>query len=193
MLSSYQRNQAEVSYLPGAIHPVTAGSIAFQPCGPSSQFFSGLWSGGASMSELRSLEWRELCLKALNERGLERRKAVVLELSRIVHKEVYSFGALRVDVRRARVTRNGRRVHLTNLEFKLLQHFVERPGTALTRDALLRTVWGYHSHALTRTLDVHVSYLRRKLEQDRKRPKLIVTVPHVGYKFLGFQSRTRSA
>ena len=144
------------------------------------------------MSKARTREWQELCFKAMNEVNLEQRKAIVLELSRIVQEDVYNFGSVRVDLGQATVTRNGRPVYLTNLEFKLLQHFVERRGTALSRVDLLRAVWGYHNDAFTRTLDVHVRYLRQKLEQDPKRPKLIVTVPRVGYKFHGFQTRARS-
>jgi DNA-binding response OmpR family regulator len=144
------------------------------------------------MSETRPSEWQKLRLKALNETNLDGQKGIVLELSRILHKEVYNFGPLRVDVGRSRVTLNGRPVHLTNLEFKLLHHLVERPGIALSRDALLCAVWDYHSHAFTRTLDVHIGRLRQKLEQDRRRPRLIVMIPRVGYKFVGFQTAGRS-
>lgn len=102
-------------------------------------------------------------------------------------------GTLRVDIGRAKVTRNGEPVYLTNLEFKLFRHFIERAGIPLSRDELLRAVCGYDSEALTRTVDVQVGYLRQKLEQDAKRPELIVTVPDMGYKFLGFQTRARRA
>ena len=141
------------------------------------------------MSKTRTREWQELCLKAVSEMDPERRMAIVLELSRILRKVVYNFGPLRIDVGRAKVTRNGKPVYLTNLEFRLLRHFIERAGSPVSRDELLRSVWGYDRGTFTRTVDVHVRYLRQKLERDAKRPELIVTVPGVGYKFLEFQTR----
>ena len=143
---------------------------------------------------MRTREWQELCLKAVSEMDPERRMAIVLELTRILRKVVYNFGAsFRIDVGRVKVTRNGKPVDLTNLEFRLLRYFIERAGSPVSRDELLRSVWGYDSETFTRTVDVHVRYLRQKLEQDAKRPELIVTVPGVGYKFLGFQTRAPTA
>jgi two-component system alkaline phosphatase synthesis response regulator PhoP len=62
---------------------------------------------------------------------------------------------------------------------------VEHPGATLTRDEILREVWGYDAATFTRTVDVHVASLRQKLETDPKRPALIITVPAIGYKFEG--------
>jgi len=143
------------------------------------------------MSKTRTRKWRNLCLQAATEKDPERRMALVTELSRILHEDIYNFGTIRVDVEHAKVTRHGQPICLTNLEFKLLCHFIERPGRALSRDELLRSVWGYDSGTFTRTVDIHVHCLREKLEEDAKRPQLIVTVPGVGYKFLGFQVHTR--
>ena len=136
------------------------------------------------MSETRTPEWRELCLEAASESDPERRMAIVVKLSRILHKDVHKFGPLRVDVGRRQVTRNGKPVCLTELEFQLLRHFIERAGRPLSRNEFLRSVWGYDRGAFTRTVDVHVGYLRQKLEQDAKHPKLIVTVRGLGYKFI---------
>ena len=96
---------------------------------------------------------------------------------------VHHFGSIRVDLSGASVTRNGLPIHLSAQEFRLLGYFVRHSGVALSRDQLLRDVWGYGVDALTRTLDVHVANLRQKLEIDRKRPNLIRTVRSVGYKF----------
>jgi DNA-binding response OmpR family regulator len=112
--------------------------------------------------------------------------AIVVELGRILHEDIHQFGPLRVDIGRRQVTRDGKPVWLTQLEFKLLCHFIERAGSPVSRDELLRAVWGYNSGVFTRTVDVHVGYLRQKLEQDAKHPELIVTVPGVGYKFTAF-------
>jgi DNA-binding response OmpR family regulator len=136
------------------------------------------------MSETHTHEWRELCLEALSEPNAERRTAIVVELGRILRKDVHKFGPLRVDVASAQVSQNGKPVYLTKLEFRLLRRFIERAGSDVSRDDLLRSVWGYESGACTRTVDIHVHFLRHKLEQDARHPQLIVTVPGVGYKFI---------
>jgi DNA-binding winged helix-turn-helix (wHTH) protein len=136
------------------------------------------------MSEMRTHDWRELCLEAVSEPDPERRMAIVVELGRILRKDVHEFGPLRVDVGRRQVTRNDKPVCLTQLEFQLLRHLIERAGSPVSRNELLRSVWGYDSGAFTRTVDVHVGYLRQKLEHDAKHPELIATVRGVGYKFI---------
>jgi two-component system alkaline phosphatase synthesis response regulator PhoP len=100
---------------------------------------------------------------------------------------IYIFGEIQVDVRGWEVTRDGKPVYLSNREFALLRFLVEHPGEAVSRGELLRLVWGYESDALTRTVDVHVASLRQKLERDSKQPEFIVTVPGVGYKFVGLK------
>jgi two-component system alkaline phosphatase synthesis response regulator PhoP len=96
---------------------------------------------------------------------------------------VHQFGNVTVDLRGTAVSRNGNVVPLSAREFQLLRYFVERAGTTLSRDVLLKEVWGYSTETLTRTVDVHVASLRQKLEDDPKRPSLIVTVAGLGYKF----------
>ena len=99
--------------------------------------------------------------------------------------EVYRFGDIVVDFRRAEVRRAGQPVDLSAREFKLLRHFVEHRGATLSRDQLLADVWGYDETPLTRTVDVHVAGLRQKVERNPKSPEFIVTVHGLGYKFLG--------
>jgi len=99
--------------------------------------------------------------------------------------DVYRFGDILVDVRRAEVTRGGGPVELSAREFKLLRYFIEHRGATLSRDALLSQVWGYDDMPLTRTVDVHVAGLRQKLETNPKLPEYIVTVHGLGYKFVG--------
>jgi len=101
---------------------------------------------------------------------------------------VAEFGSIYVDIKRAKVTRDGKPVYLTGREFQLLRYFIERAASTVPRKELLQSVWGYEADALTRTVDTHVASLRQKLEEDPKRPELIVTVTGVGYKFMG-QSR----
>ena len=102
---------------------------------------------------------------------------------------LYEFGSIRVDVRRAEVTREGKPVYLTAKEFQLLRYFMERVGSTVPRDELLRSVWGYDTDTFTRTVDTHVGSLRQKLEENPKRPELILTVSGVGYKFVGVNGK----
>ena len=97
----------------------------------------------------------------------------------------YSFGPLRIDIRRSEVFRDGVPTVLSAKEFQLLRYLIEHRGRTLTREELLKDVWGYTSAPSTRTVDVHVAWLRQKLESDPKQPKYIITVHGQGYKFAG--------
>lgn len=99
--------------------------------------------------------------------------------------ESYQFGPVRVDFRRAEVEREGRPVELSAREFQLLRYFIEHRGSTLSRDELLNEVWGYNSMPSTRTVDVHVAWLRQKLEPNSRHPQYILTVHGLGYKFVG--------
>ena len=98
---------------------------------------------------------------------------------------LHKFGSIRVDFRGTEVTRDGKPVYLTAREFQLLRYLIERSGTTLSRDEILREVWGYDSGTFSRTVDVHIASLRQKLEDSPKKPQWIVTVPGLGYKFQG--------
>ena len=98
---------------------------------------------------------------------------------------IYQFGDISMDVRKAEVRRGGKIIDLSAREFLLLKYFVEHREATLTRDELLNDVWGYHSMPSTRTVDVHVAWLRQKIEPDVKHPQYIVTVHGLGYKFIG--------
>ena len=97
----------------------------------------------------------------------------------------YNFCDIEVDLRRASATRLGETVSLSTREFELLRYFIEHRGVAISRDELLSNVWHYDAGTTTRTVDVHVAWLRQKLEDDPKRPQWIMTVHGLGYKFLG--------
>jgi two-component system alkaline phosphatase synthesis response regulator PhoP len=92
---------------------------------------------------------------------------------------------LEFDPRRMEVRLDGRAVGVSRLEFRVLEYLVAHAGEVVTRDQLLDAVWGYNVFALTRTVDVHVGRLRKKLEENPDRPRLIVTVHGVGYRFAG--------
>ena len=98
---------------------------------------------------------------------------------------VYRFGDVEVDFDELKATRAGEPLELTPREFKLLRQFVANRGSVLTRERLLAAVWGYHVVPVTRTVDMHVAKLRKKVEDDPESPTHIVTVHGVGYKFTG--------
>lgn len=99
--------------------------------------------------------------------------------------DTHQFGAVRVDFRSAEVDCGTGPVELSALEFRLLRYFIEHRGTILSRDELLNEVWGYHSLASTRTVDVHIAWLRQKIEPNPRYPQYILTVHGMGYKFVG--------
>ncbi len=99
--------------------------------------------------------------------------------------ETYQFGDIQVDFRKAEVRRGGALLDVSAREFKLLKYFIEHRGATLSRDELLNEVWGYNAMPTTRTVDVHVAWLRQKLEANPKRPEHIHTIHGLGYKFTG--------
>lgn len=122
-------------------------------------------------------------LLARIEALLRRAQAGTNDAEAAVH--VYRFGDIQVDLRGAEVTRAGKRVELSAREFKLLRYLVQHRGETVSRDRLLDEVWGYDATPTTRTVDVHVSWLRQKLEPSPHIPVHILTVHGLGYKFVG--------
>ena len=97
----------------------------------------------------------------------------------------YRFGEITVNFRKAEVLRTGQPLELSAREFLLLKYFIEHREATLTRDELLNEVWGYHSMPSTRTVDVHVAWLRQKIEPNPRHPQYVLTVHGLGYKFVG--------
>jgi two-component system alkaline phosphatase synthesis response regulator PhoP len=97
----------------------------------------------------------------------------------------YQFGDVVVDARKAEVTRANKPVELSAREFLLLKYFIEHREATISREELLNEVWGYHSMPSTRTVDVHVAWLRQKIEPNPRQPQFILTVHGLGYKFVG--------
>jgi len=95
----------------------------------------------------------------------------------------YDFDGIHVDFARSELTKNGKSTALGEREARLLRYLIERKGAILSRDELLQEVWGYKSIPLTRTVDVHIAWLRQKIEDDPKNPRHIVTVHGQGYRF----------
>ena len=98
-------------------------------------------------------------------------------------RRVYDFGDARVDVAARTVTREGGPVEMTATEFDVLICLIEARGAALSRDAIFTRVWGPNHHGTPRTIDNFIQQLRGKLEKDASRPRHVVTVRGVGYRF----------
>lgn len=100
-----------------------------------------------------------------------------------------------VDLIKRQVYRQGEKVKLTEMEFSLLELLILNPGNPFTRNEILQQVWGYRSNQYsdTRVVDVHVSRLRSKLEEDVSEPELILTARGTGYMFQNYQLNTGDA
>ena len=98
---------------------------------------------------------------------------------------VHQFGRIRVDFRKTEVLRNGKVVALSAKELQLLRYLIDHKDETLSRVTLLQEVWGYSAVPYTRTVDVHIAWLRQKLEDDPKQPQWILTIHGIGYKFVG--------
>lgn len=92
-------------------------------------------------------------------------------------------GAIQMDLDRHEVRVNGKLVDLTPKEFQILRHFMESPSRVFSRQQMLNCVWGEGYALEEHALDVHIHSLRQKIEENPSKPKLIVTVRGVGYKF----------
>jgi two-component system LytT family response regulator len=97
-------------------------------------------------------------------------------------RDVIAFGDVVVDRRAREVTRGGSRVTLAPREWDLLLALLRHPGQVLSRTELLRSVWGYQTDVVSRTVDMHILELRHKLEADPARPRWIITVRKMGYR-----------
>ena len=95
----------------------------------------------------------------------------------------FQAGPLSVDFARRRVQVDGREISLTPTEYDLLKVFITHRGKILTRQQLLKDVWGAQTHDRTHSLHVYVAQLRQKIEPDPEHPRMILTIPGVGYRF----------
>ena len=111
-----------------------------------------------------------------------RRMQMIKSISQNTTDEILDLGELVINRASRNVTLNGKSVDLRPREFDLLTHMAANPGRVYTRDQLLHDVWGFEYIGDTRTVDVHVRWLRLKIEEDPARPKILGTVRGVGYR-----------
>lgn len=124
--------------------------------------------------------------KPFSVRELLARVKAVLRRTAVFNEEesdIYESKSLKVDFERHEVIVNDSKVDLTLKEFELLQILIKNKGKILKRETLLDKIWGYEYIGETRTVDVHIRYLRKKIEEDDKNPKFIETIRGVGYRF----------
>ena len=95
----------------------------------------------------------------------------------------FEFSSVEANFESGQVTKNGAPVNMAAKELQLLRYLIDRRGTVVTREDLLQHVWEYQSDVSSRTIDVHIAWLRQKLEDNPQNPKFIHTVRGVGYRF----------
>jgi len=118
-------------------------------------------------------------------------------LARVEARLRGAHAEVRVDLGTLTVARGTRRARLTPTEAEILRFLLARPDVAVPRAEMLKALWGVASAAETRTLDNHIARLRRKIEEDGGNPRVLLTVPAVGYRLVGgaiaFEDRDGSA
>jgi two-component system, OmpR family, alkaline phosphatase synthesis response regulator PhoP len=113
-------------------------------------------------------------------------RRVGVPASRAEHaNRIERFGDVEVNLAAHTVTRNGEPVNLAPKEYEVLLALIRRRGAVASRLDLLEDVWGHRGAFVTRTVDIHISELRRKLEEDPSNPRHIITVRKVGYRLEG--------
>lgn len=123
--------------------------------------------------------------KPFSVKELAARVRAVLRRDQYLHAQlerVLTYGPLQVDLERRIVTKQGQSIDLTLKEFDLLAMLLRHRGRVLTREMLLEHVWGSEPDDTSRTVDVHVRYLRQKIEDEPEHPQLILTVRGLGYR-----------
>ena len=98
-------------------------------------------------------------------------------------KGKFIYDDIEIDIDGRRVLRNGNLIHLKPKEFEILVYLSSNQGMAISRDALLDKIWGIDYFGDKRTVDVHLRWLRKKIELDSQKPKHLLTVRNVGYRF----------
>ncbi len=110
------------------------------------------------------------------------RRTGSLQSPQCARQDVYKFGEFSLDTRKQELRRGKELILLNTQEYLLLKYFVEHPNRVIPRDEILDEVWGYESETSTRTVDVHISWLRQKLGEQSE-PRRLLTIRGRGYRF----------
>ena len=121
--------------------------------------------------------------KPFSIKELLARASALLRRRRRGEPQVHQFGDCELDIPSRKLLRKGAEVPMTPKEFELLELFLRRPGRALTRTEILKSVWGYDVFVTSRSVDRCVNTLRKKIERDPARPRFIRTIRQIGYRF----------
>lgn len=119
--------------------------------------------------------------KPIPTKELIARIAVHLNKNGNGHTNKISVGDIEIDLERRKVKYNGQFKDLTHKEFQLLYALAQCPNKVFSRNELLNNVWGWSQYGQTRTVDIHMGYLRKKFEENPRRPRLFQTIRGVGY------------
>lgn len=144
---------------------------------------------GADDYIIKPFSMRELLSRVKAQ--LRRMKMIREEIStqsaeeEAISKDILTFDNLKIDIIRREVLRDGKVMALKPKEFELLQYLAKHHRAALSRDTILREVWGWEYTGGTRTVDVHIRWLREKIEDNPAKPSRIITVHGIGYRFEG--------
>jgi DNA-binding response OmpR family regulator len=133
------------------------------------------------------LEWGadDYVTKPFSPPELRARIKAVLRRASGDEEPVCRFGDVEMDFARGELRRGGQAVDLTSLEFKLLTAFIRNRGRVLNRQRLLDDVWGPGTYITDRVVDNHILALRKKIEPEPQRPRYLVSVRGLGYRFDG--------
>jgi DNA-binding response OmpR family regulator len=120
---------------------------------------------------------------------LARIRAIIRRITPVEQQDIaeplLKIGDIEIDIARHKVTFKGSALNLTLKEFDLLVFLAKNKGIVFNREQLLEKVWGYDYPGDTRTVDVHIQWLRGKIEENPREPKILVTVRGIGYKMEG--------
>lgn len=124
--------------------------------------------------------------KPFSIRELSARIKALLRRSDVKYdNEILRFGNITLNLQTREVLKHGKKLDFTLKEFEVLKLLIQNKGKILTREILLDKIWGYEYVGETRTVDVHIRHIRKKIEEDDKKPIYIQTIRGVGYKFIG--------
>ncbi len=117
---------------------------------------------------------------------MARVEAVLRRVSgQVAQMETYKFGDVTADFEKGEIRRKGELLEFSAREIRLLQYLINNRGKVVPREKLLDEVWDYDSAPVTRTVDMHIAKLRKKIEESPAEPRYIVTIHGMGYKFTG--------